>query len=77
PDPYHVLGVSPETPYADVRAAWRALVRDSHPDAMIARGVPEEAIEMAEKRLVRINRAWEQISANHRKSEGFASEPGE
>ena len=29
---------------------------------MIARGLPEEAIRLAEKRLVAINRAWEQIS---------------
>jgi DnaJ like chaperone protein len=28
---------------------------------MIARGVPEEAVRMAEKRLVAINRAWEEI----------------
>jgi DnaJ like chaperone protein len=38
------------------------MVRDSHPDSMIARGVPEEAIKLAEKRMVDINRAWEEIS---------------
>lgn len=63
PDPYDVLGVSPDASYDEVRAAWRALVRESHPDQMIARGVPEEAIRMAEKRLIAINRAWEAVSA--------------
>ncbi len=58
PDPWDVLGVEPGTPVTEVRAAWRALVRDSHPDRMLARGVPEEAIRMAEKRLIAINRAW-------------------
>lgn len=62
PDPYDVLGVSPETPLDEVRRAWRNLVRESHPDRMIARGVPEEAVRMAEKRLIAINRAWETIS---------------
>ena len=49
-------------PVDDVRTAWRQLVRDSHPDRMIARGVPEEAIRMSEKKLIAINRAWEAIS---------------
>lgn len=64
PDPYLVLGVTPDTPMDEVRAAWRRLVRDSHPDRMIARGVPEEAVKLAEKRLIAINRAWETLSAD-------------
>ena len=62
PDPWEVLGVSPGTPMAEVKARWRMLVRDSHPDRMIARGVPEEAVRLAEGRLIAINRAWEEIS---------------
>ncbi len=63
PDPYMVLGVSPDMPYKEMRAAWRKLVRETHPDAMFARGVPEEAIKLAEKRMIDINRAWEEISS--------------
>ena len=62
-DPYDVLGVAPDAPLDEVRAAWRRAVRESHPDVMIARGVPEEALKIAEKRLVDINRAWEEIAA--------------
>jgi DnaJ like chaperone protein len=62
PDPWDVLGVAPGAPIDEVRAAWRQAVRDSHPDRMIARGVPEEGVRLAEKRLVAINRAWEEIS---------------
>jgi DnaJ like chaperone protein len=62
PDPYDVLGVDPEASTDEVRARWRALVRETHPDRMIARGVPEEAVRMAEKRLIAINRAWEEIT---------------
>ena len=60
-DPYDVLGVDPEAPMDEVRRAWRALVRETHPDMMIARGVPEEAVKLAERRMVAINRAWEEI----------------
>ncbi|TNC71645.1 molecular chaperone DjiA [Rubellimicrobium roseum] len=61
-DPYDVLGVPHGAPLTQVRAAWRALVRETHPDRLIAHGLPEEAIRLAEKRLITVNRAWEQIS---------------
>lgn len=62
-DPYDVLGVGPEMALDEIRAVWRQAVRDSHPDRMLARGVPEEAIKLAEKRLIAVNRAWEEISS--------------
>ena len=37
-------------------------MRETHPDRMMARGVPEEAIKLAEHRLIAINRAWEEIN---------------
>ncbi|MCU0901126.1 MAG: molecular chaperone DjiA [Cypionkella sp.] len=61
-DPFDVLGVSHDAPLEEVRSAWRQAVKDSHPDAMIARGVPEEAIKLAERRLIAINAAWAEIS---------------
>jgi len=63
PDPYRVLGVSPEMSLDQIRAAWRAAVRAAHPDRMMARGVPEEAMRLAERRLIAINRAWEEIAS--------------
>ncbi|WP_372573698.1 TerB family tellurite resistance protein [Ruegeria jejuensis] len=61
-DPYTVLGVAPDMPREDIRKVWRQLVRDTHPDAMMARGVPEEAVKLAEKRMIDINRAWDEIN---------------
>lgn len=61
PDPFQVLGLEPDAPLAEARAAWRQLVRETHPDRMIARGVPPEAVKLAEKRLIAINRAWAEI----------------
>jgi DnaJ like chaperone protein len=62
-DPYAVLGVDPGVDLATVRAAWRAEVRATHPDRMIARGVPVEAARLAEARLAAINAAWDSIRA--------------
>ncbi len=61
-DPYTVLGVPADLPMPEIRKIWRQLVRETHPDAMIARGVPEEAIRLAEKRMIDINRAWDEIN---------------
>jgi len=68
-DPYTVLGVSPEMSIAEIRRHWRAAVKESHPDRMLARGVPDEAVRLAERRLTDINRAWEEISARHAQSQ--------
>ncbi len=62
-DPYTVLGVDPDMDIDAIRKHWRALIRETHPDAMIARGLPEEAIKLATKRLSAINEAWDQIQA--------------
>jgi DnaJ like chaperone protein len=62
PDPWVVLETPPGAPLAEVRAAWRRLVREAHPDRAIARGLPEEAVKLAEARVIALNRAWEEIS---------------
>ena len=63
PDPFAVLGLPSDASIEQARAAWREAVRESHPDRMLARGVPEEAVKMAEKRMIDINAAWEEIQA--------------
>lgn len=60
-DPYDLLGVSHDASLEDIRAAWKQAVRENHPDAMIARGVPPEAVVLAERRLIAINAAWEDL----------------
>lgn len=61
-DPWEVLGLDRGASRAEARAAWREAVRESHPDRLVARGLPEEAVKLAEARLVAVNRAWEEIS---------------
>jgi DnaJ like chaperone protein len=47
--------------FETIKSAWRDLVRTYHPDRMIARGLPEEAINLAEKRIIQINKAYETV----------------
>ena len=61
PDPYAVLGLRHDATAQEARLAWRRAVHANHPDQIIARGLPEEAMQMAQARMVAINRAWEQI----------------
>ena len=64
-DPYVILGVEPGDELTVVRSAYRKLVKEHHPDAMIARGVPAKLVSIAEGRIAAINAAWEEISASH------------
>lgn len=61
-DPHDVLGIPQGASIDTARAAWKRLVRDTHPDVMTARGVPPEAVHLAERRLIAINAAWEELS---------------
>lgn len=63
--PCDILGVTPQTPLPEARAKWRAMIRESHPDRAIARGLPPEAIRLAEARTRRLNEAWEAFRQMH------------
>ncbi|UUP16152.1 J domain-containing protein [Nitratireductor thuwali] len=65
-DPYILLGVGPDAPFSDIKRQYRRLVADSHPDRLIARGVPEEFIAIANSRLAALNTAYEQIEMSRR-----------
>lgn len=75
-DPRDVLGLPPEAGHSEAKAAWQQAVRDCHPDRMVARGVPEEAIRLAEKRLIAVNAAWEAIKAETGFGAGLRAGPG-
>ena len=60
-DPHEVLGIDPAAPPQDVKRRYRQLVKELHPDRMIAQGVPEEARRFAEQRLAAVNQAYERL----------------
>ncbi|MDO5622047.1 MAG: TerB family tellurite resistance protein [Paracoccus sp. (in: a-proteobacteria)] len=58
-----VLGLAPDTPVDIARKRWRELVRENHPDRAIARGLPPEAVRLAEARTRQINTAWQEFQS--------------
>jgi hypothetical protein len=58
-DPYDVLGVEPGTDIAQIRRAYLAQLRRSHPDLF-----PDDAA--AEERTRELNRAWAEVTARPR-----------
>lgn len=60
-DPYVILGVTRRASDDELKAAYHRLVRENHPDSLIARGVPAEFIKLANEKLAAINGAYEAI----------------
>lgn len=64
-DPYLILGIEPGVSLETVKSAYRALSRDHHPDALMARGVPPDLVRISEGRMAAINNAYEQILTDY------------
>jgi len=60
-DPYAVLGLVPHADPAEVKRVYRTLVAEHHPDRLIARGVPQELVDVATRKMAAINHAYSQI----------------
>ncbi|MCY3878756.1 MAG: molecular chaperone DjiA [Rhodobacteraceae bacterium] len=60
-DPYRILGVDREWSTEQMRKRWKQLVRQYHPDIVMARGAPPEAAKLAQGRLADYNRAMDAI----------------
>lgn len=61
--PYGVLGVEPSIGDAELKKHYRNLVRENHPDHLIAEGVPNDLIAVATRRAAEINAAYDRIVA--------------
>ena len=61
-DPYVVLGLAPNAPPDEVKRVYRLLVAEHHPDRLIAKGVPEELIDVATARMAAINQAYHKLT---------------
>ncbi|MGV3490473.1 MAG: TerB family tellurite resistance protein [Devosia sp.] len=60
-DPYVVLGLASSADRDEVKRVYRQLVAEHHPDRLIAKGVPEELIDVATARMAAINNAYNEI----------------
>lgn len=62
-DPYQVLGVPRTISDGALKSTYRTLVRENHPDRLVAEGMPEEFIDIANKKLAAINVAYDAVAA--------------
>jgi DnaJ like chaperone protein len=65
-DPYATLGISRNATNEEIRARWKTLMRENHPDSLASRGVPPAMIAAASDRVARINAAYDAVKRERR-----------
>ena len=60
-NPYDVLGVNPNVRNDELKSHYRRLIADNNPDKLLARGVPKEFVNIANKRVAAIDAAYDAI----------------
>jgi len=63
---YEVLGVTPQISDDDLHRHYRRLVVENHPDKLIARGLPQEMIDIATRKIAVVNEAYGEIRRERR-----------
>ena len=58
-DPYQVLGIAPTASEDEIKQTYRRLIREHHPDKLIAEGMPEEMVQVANEQMAAINAAYD------------------
>ncbi len=61
---YRVLGVEPNATDGDVKTAYRRLMNQHHPDKLLARGLPESMVNLAERKTHEIRAAYERVKSH-------------
>jgi DnaJ like chaperone protein len=61
-NPYDVLGVKSSVSNEELKSHYRRLVAENHPDKLIARGLPNEFVSIATKKITAITEAYDQIA---------------
>ena len=56
-----ILGVAADAGESEIKAAWRKLVKENHPDKLISQGLPDEFVEAATDRIFQINTAYDSM----------------
>jgi DnaJ like chaperone protein len=60
-DAFEVLGLPASATDAEIKARYRELVRENHPDRHMAAGVPPELVDIATAKLATINSAYQSL----------------
>jgi DnaJ like chaperone protein len=60
-DPYQILGVPHDISDDELKKRYRALIREHHPDRLMAEGMPQEFVDVANDKLATINDAYDRV----------------
>ena len=58
---YKILGVEKESSDAEIKKAYRRMMSQHHPDKLVAKGLPEEMIQLATEKTQEIRKAYDLI----------------
>jgi DnaJ like chaperone protein len=58
---YKALNCTPESSDQEIKASYKKLVKEFHPDMIVSKGLPEEFTEFATKRFREIQEAYEKV----------------
>ena len=60
-NPYKILKIDEQANDEEIKKAHRQLVRENHPDILMAKGIPQEFIDLATEKVAGINEAYDRI----------------
>ena len=61
---YKILGITKDSSEAEVKKAYRRLMSQHHPDKLVAKGLPDEMIQLATEKTQEIRKAYDLIKKN-------------
>ncbi len=61
---YKILGVEKGSSEAEIKKAYRRLMSQHHPDKLVAKGLPDEMIQLATEKTQEIRKAYDLIKKN-------------
>ena len=60
-DAYRILGVNKNNDDKDIKKAYRKLMSEYHPDKLVSKGLPKQALEIAKSKTQDIQAAYELV----------------
>ncbi|AQS39723.1 protein with DnaJ-like domain [Shewanella psychrophila] len=63
-DAYDLLGMAESSSDQEVKRAYRKLMNEHHPDKLVAKGLPEEMMELANRKAQDIQAAYDRVKSD-------------